>query len=70
MQHRIHQLEGSTLLKVVLCAEGHVLDLLLLFADRCKVAEDDFELPLVSESSEFLDGLPLIGSLLISNPPL
>ena len=70
VQHRIHQFEVPTFLKVVLCAEGHVLDLLLLLADRCKVVEDDLKLPLVSECSEFLDGLPLIGPLLIADPPL
>ena len=70
MQHGIHQLEVPTLLKVALSAEGHVLDLLLLFADRCKVVKDDFKLPLVSEGSKFLYGLSLIGSLLIADPPL
>ena len=70
MQHGIHQLEVPTFLKVALCAEGHVLDLLLLLADRCKIVKDDFKLPLVSESCEFLCGLSLIGPLLISDPPL
>lgn len=70
VQHGIHQLEVPTFLKVVLCAEGHVLDLFLLLADRCKVVEDDLKLPLVSECSKFYDGLPPIGPLLIADPPL
>ena len=70
MKSCVHQFEIFAFSKIILGPHGHILNLLLLFTNCCKIAKHDLELPLFSESYEFHLSLSLIISGLISDSPL